>query len=169
MIKWITINQLKVKKMIKPTIGRIVLYRPLEEERSEVRHAAIVTMVHSDKLVNLAVFDSVGTTYHRQSVTLVQDKDEFPSAGQCQWMPYQHGQQAKTEAVTLEAATVLDGFMEQVTEQIAALNARMHEVEVAHPVSMGGADITGQDDATSEFSSTEFGPEYQEDDKKTAG
>jgi len=85
---------------IKPTVGRVVLYNPLDEERDDIRHAAIVVMVHSDECVNLVVFDANGVPYHRQSVVLIQDPIVNLKFGECELMPYQHGQAAKTETVT---------------------------------------------------------------------
>ena len=81
--------------MIKPTVGRVVLYNPLEEAGQNIRHVALIAEVHSDVLVNLACFDSNGVPYHRQNVTLIQDSIVEPLNGQCEWMPYQHGQAAK--------------------------------------------------------------------------
>ncbi len=113
--------------MIKPSIGRVVHYRPLEEDRDDIRHAAIITTVHTDDCVNLTVFDSVGVPYHRQSVVLIQDGEILPNAGECEWMPYQHGQ--KVEEVALEAATAIDDFMEQTADRINLLNERIMELE----------------------------------------
>ena len=83
--------------MIKPTVGRVVLYSPLDAE-SHVRHAAIIAHVWSDTTVSLAVFDSNGIPYNRTSVFLYQDGLK-PSSNFCEWMEYQKGQAAKTEAL----------------------------------------------------------------------
>lgn len=83
--------------MIKPTVGRVVLFHP--SGKPNVTVPAIVCFVHSDKMVNLAAFDEngdkiAGTT----SVSLIQDGDTPPSNGYwCEWMEYQKGQAAKTE------------------------------------------------------------------------
>lgn len=61
--------------------------------------AAIVAFVHSDRMVNLAVFGQNGNTFPMTSVTLRQPEDERPSGPFCEWMPYQQGQAAKTEAL----------------------------------------------------------------------
>ena len=83
--------------MIKPTIGRVVWFHPLEAE-PEITHAAIICHVWSDTCVNLHVFDSNGKSYPQTSVFLYQgDSDRRPSGNFAEWMPYQHGQAAKTE------------------------------------------------------------------------
>jgi len=91
--------------MIKPTIGRVVWFWDKSPDRPQQSqaHAALVTYVHSDTMVNLAVFDAGGHSHPHGSVLLVQDADsEVPAGPYCEWMPYQKGQAAKTEA--LEAA-----------------------------------------------------------------
>jgi hypothetical protein len=66
-------------------------------------HAAIVCFVHSDRMVNLAVFDSNGEFHPKTSVPLVQPEDEAkPSTPHATWMPYQVGQAAKTEELQKE-------------------------------------------------------------------
>lgn len=80
--------------MIKPTIGRVVWYHP----NKGVTLAAIIAYVHSDVMVNLAVFDVNGVAYNQTSVFLYQNEpaQERPIEGFCEWMPYQIGQAAKT-------------------------------------------------------------------------
>lgn len=80
--------------IISPTVGRIVWYR--DETVSEGQpHAAIVTFVHDDRLVNLCVFDYDGRPYPQTSVYLAQESDEAVPVRFCQWMPYQIGQAKK--------------------------------------------------------------------------
>lgn len=85
--------------MIEPSNGRIVLFGP-------EKLAAIVTHVHSERMVNLCVFSPEGIPIPRTSVPLLQDEDEAPigTHSYCQWMPYQKGQAAKTEALEKAAA-----------------------------------------------------------------
>ena len=90
--------------MIKPTVGRVVWYRPGAGADSYIVRngtdpmAAIVTAVYSDTLVNLVVFDASGTPKSRTSIRLVQEGESTdPGTAYCEWMPYQKGQAAKTE------------------------------------------------------------------------
>lgn len=86
--------------MIVPTVGRVVWYRPDDGDEQE-RYAAHVAAVHSNGMVNLMVIDPTGIPFNRMRVRLVQD-GEKPGPGECEWMPYQKGQAARTEQ--LEAA-----------------------------------------------------------------
>jgi hypothetical protein len=89
-------------KMIKPTIGRVVWYHPAfasDSGSNEYTLAALVCHVHSDTSVNLAVFDSNGVAASKTSVFLFQGEGVRPSFPYAEWMPYQIGQAAKTEAV----------------------------------------------------------------------
>ena len=52
-------------------------------------HAAIITHVHSDRMVNLCVFDKNGNPLPKTSVPLVQPGDAEPTGyDYCRWMPY---------------------------------------------------------------------------------
>jgi hypothetical protein len=99
-------------KMIKPTVGRIVLYHPSDidlEPRSVVQNeneplAAIVTCVWSDTCVNLTVFGADGVPHGRTSVPLIQDDAPVPPNGYCcEWTPYQKGQAKATEELEVLA------------------------------------------------------------------
>ena len=85
--------------MIKPTVGRVVWYHPAGSTAAEQPLAAIVARVWSDTCVNLAVFDSNGAASNQTSVFLFQGDGERPSSCYAEWMPYQQGQAAKTEAL----------------------------------------------------------------------
>jgi len=93
--------------MIKPTIGRVMWYWPEREDRGEQPLCALVAYVHDDNMVNLAVFDDHGDFIcgGARSVPIVQDGSPHivGDSPYCEWMPYQKGQAAKTEAA--EAAT----------------------------------------------------------------
>ena len=94
--------------MIKPTIGRVVWYYPLGDTSDEQPLAALIAHVWSDTCVNLAVFDSNGIASNQTSVFLYQNEPntEKPSSSFCEWMPYQQGQAAKTEAVEKQLSAI---------------------------------------------------------------
>jgi hypothetical protein len=93
--------------MIKPSVGRVVLYRGHPDEATALQGdqpcAAFVVYVWNDRLVNLAVFAHDGNHYPRKSVTLVQDGDEKPSGAYAEWMPYQKAVAKGEIAPTLHA------------------------------------------------------------------
>jgi hypothetical protein len=89
--------------MIEPTVGRIVWYRSSEHQTNEPL-AAIITQVHHSRLINICAFNPMGSPLARVNVPLWQgDKqpdgtmEPRPGKSHCEWMPYQHGQAAKTE------------------------------------------------------------------------
>lgn len=86
--------------MISPTIGRVVLvYRG----KSNQAEPALVAYVFSDRMINVGGFDKNGAPFQATSMQLLQDDDKPMNPGYyAEWMPYQKGQAAKTEA--LEAA-----------------------------------------------------------------
>lgn len=89
--------------MITPTIGRVVWYRPASHDGDQPL-CALVTYVHSDTMVNLAVFDPNGNPFAATSVPLRQDDDPAPAGSYAEWMPYQKGQAAKAEALEQKLA-----------------------------------------------------------------
>ncbi|MGE0751843.1 MAG: hypothetical protein AB7F39_06720 [Variibacter sp.] len=91
---------------IKPTVGRIVWYRPDKNDLLIARRpgeplAAMITGVTDDKTVSLSVFSVNGDgPYAKPNVTLLQDGEPPPAdgrSGYAEWMPFQKGQAAKTE------------------------------------------------------------------------
>jgi hypothetical protein len=100
--------------MIKPSIGRVVWFTPATSDFPTAPEpklsydgkqplAAIVTYVHSDTMVNLAVFDTNGTNISCTSVPLHQPENERPTAYFCEWMPYQQAVAKGQIAPTLHA------------------------------------------------------------------
>lgn len=77
--------------MIVPTVGRVMWYWPVAMERSAQPYAALVTYVHGDNMVNLAVFTSNGSAFPTTSVPIVQDGSPFTvgDSPYAEWMPYQ--------------------------------------------------------------------------------
>jgi len=72
-----------------PTVGRIVHF--YDPKYIQGPHAAIVTYVHDEHLVNLAVFTASGNTEHRSSVPLIEEPNPDHHAGTigffCMWPP----------------------------------------------------------------------------------
>lgn len=110
---------------MKPSIGRIVHFHP----RPGVTHAAIVTFVHSDTCVNLAVFDSNGGTEGKTSVQLVAPGQSKPEFGFfCEWMPYQvekagtliQAEAGMTINVSKATAAALERIIQKIDEKILA-------------------------------------------------
>lgn len=91
---------------IRPTVGRVVLFHQGTAgvfPGSDEPRAAVVAHVHTPDLVNLCVFDANGSPHSRTSVPLVQEGETPPANGYyCEWMAYQKGQAAKTEAAEKE-------------------------------------------------------------------
>lgn len=81
--------------MIKPTVGRIVLFTPSKGDSMfqngyNPPFAAHIAYVWSDSVVNLMVTSPEGQPEPRTSVTLVQDGEPKPEFGSyCEWMDYQ--------------------------------------------------------------------------------
>lgn len=91
---------------IVPTVGRVVHFWPavhhLEaREPTAQPQAAIVTYVHGEECVNLAVFGPGGETRPQTSVRLQQTDSEAidPRDAHATWMPFQVGQ-AKAQAAS---------------------------------------------------------------------
>jgi hypothetical protein len=89
--------------MIKPTVGRVVWFWPASTTPKGTPDAqplaATIAYVHSDTMVNLTVHDRDGETYGLTSVKLWHGEGESPDMPHAEWMPYQKGQAAKTEAI----------------------------------------------------------------------
>ncbi len=114
--------------MIKPTVGRVVLFWPsIYYARQQGMAfgdpaqplAALVTYVHGDRMVNLTVHDHNGVVWPVCSVQLLQEGDAPVVGGSfyCEWMPYQKGQAAKTEELekaVSETTPIAAGSVERV-------------------------------------------------------
>lgn len=91
---------------IPPTVGRVLWFfdkkrHPgFHENPNGGPYAAQIASVCSDDVVNLTVSDAHGTTHGRVGVILSHAGGQPEGADYwCEWMPYQKGQAAKTEAV----------------------------------------------------------------------
>ena len=92
--------------MIQPTVGRVVwFYKWVGSQGYKGPLAAHVAFVHSDSMVNLMVIDENGNPRPETSVHLRQDDEEREQSDYCEWMPYQKGQAAKTEALEAKLAS----------------------------------------------------------------
>lgn len=90
--------------MIKPIVGRVVLYMPKMAEMASVHNQpfrADICHVHNDECVNLSINAENGKQFMRDSVTLAQDRD--PRPGECYWMDYQL-KQAKEKVSSAQVA-----------------------------------------------------------------
>ena len=86
--------------MIKPTVGRVVLFHPYATDTSHAQigeepHAALIAAVWSDTCINIAAFDANGVPYGQTSVLLWQEGNPKPDSGYAEWMGYQIGQAKK--------------------------------------------------------------------------
>lgn len=119
--------------MIKPTVGRVVLFHPMIEH--DQPYAAIVAYVHSDTLVNLVIFGPEGGVYANNSVLLLPDDAKAPSSGfYAEWMPCQKGQAAKTEEV---GSIFIKAFKGKMMDLEAGLHSQAETItairdELAH-------------------------------------
>ena len=87
---------------IEPTVGRVVWVRNRPGNLSGGQpEAATIAYVHSDRCVNVGGLDANGASWNATSVYLQQPGDEAQAVGNfyAEWMPYQKGQAAKTEAL----------------------------------------------------------------------
>lgn len=108
--------------MIKPIVGRSILFRPIDEDEGD-EHAAIIAFVHDDNHVNLAIFDSNGLPYNRQNVYLNQEPDDTVYRGQAYCLIYQHGQAAKTIEIDLESTkNIVEEALESGDAEIITMN-----------------------------------------------
>ena len=116
---------------ISPTPGRVVWYYPSKDDPlqsfSSVAAgkplAAHVAHVWSDTCINLMVIDPNGNPTSRTSVLLHQADSERPNASFAEWMPYQKGQAAKTEATQADshASRVLYPAIEAAMKELGKL------------------------------------------------
>jgi hypothetical protein len=97
---WAIIEETRMT-VIKPTIGRKILYHaPDEAIHSDPSQPldATICYVHNDGLVNLRVTDQGGISHARTSIPLIQSGDATPNGSYCYWMDYQISQAAKHSA-----------------------------------------------------------------------
>jgi hypothetical protein len=82
-------------------------------------------------MVNLTVFDHNGCPHSRTSITLIQEGDDPNLIGGrawCEWMPYQKGQAAKTEAAEARGTVITHKLdyegLEAMVDRLVAKHGR---------------------------------------------
>jgi len=109
---------------MKPTIGRIVLFHPTPG----ITRAAIVAYVHSDTMVNVAVFDNNGETFGQTSVQLVAPGQPTPEFGMyCEWPAHPVEQASKpvesvgvSLTVSKETADAMERLIQRLDRELSA-------------------------------------------------
>jgi len=144
--------------MIKPSVGRIVLYRAAGSDPAADPHAALVVGVIDDRTVNLAIFNADGAHYQGTAVPLLQDDDKPPEGvGYAEWMVYQKGQANKAEAaegavakqvtdLALDVDAKFKSLGDWLTPALEALGKRIDAVTTppaAPPADPAQADVAG--------------------------
>jgi hypothetical protein len=123
--------------MIEPTPGRIVWFYPdVNDGRAAgptgpVPLAALVAKVIHERCVNLAVSREDGTTFGAQNIVLLQDGFTLsdPDRAYAEWMPFQKGQAAKTEAAQAATLAIADLPAVQAPD-LAPVYAKIDELAV---------------------------------------
>lgn len=117
-----------MSQIISPTPGRVVWFYPADHDGigrlNNQPLAAIVAGVHSDNLVNLAVFDAYGNTQQRSQVHLVQPGEATPDHAHAAWMPYQV-KTAGIELPVVDAPAPLSDTPKAVSKKSKAADAEV--------------------------------------------
>jgi len=98
--------------MIKPTIGRVVLFHPAQSDSFIKTHdeqpvPALVCRVHDNGNINVGGFDAHGDHFSRQNIALIQEGEAPPEHDHyAEWMPYQI-KQAAAQAQVEEGPNIL--------------------------------------------------------------
>jgi hypothetical protein len=91
---------------ISPTVGRVVWVRNRPGAISSLQpEVGFITYVHSDSCINVGGFDANGEPFRQTSLFLVQDGSGSQGGPYAEWMPYQKGHAAKTEALEQQLAS----------------------------------------------------------------
>lgn len=122
-----------------PTVGRICWYTQDESEHwpsiEGQPFAAIVAGVLPSGNVNLDVIDAEGGHHPKLDVTFHEGEEPCPG-GHAQWMPYQLGQAAKTEAAEKQASGGTGGIPRPVASEPAT--AKQDHAMAAKEVAASG-------------------------------
>lgn len=96
--------------IINPTVGRAILFHPPSNSTKDGFEpnaicAATIAKVLPDGRLNLGVLDGNGVNHSMTAVPLIQEGEPQPENGYfAEWMKYQTGQAAKTEALEQQLA-----------------------------------------------------------------
>ena len=115
--------------MIKPTVGRPVLYNAGESQS----HAATIAFVHNDELVNIGGFDSRGVHFNEQNVKFCQS-GEVICEGECQFEDINAG----SFAHQLAAKSMASHFDEALESGDAEIIEEMSSVALAQAEETAG-------------------------------
>lgn len=135
--------------MIKPTNGRVLwFYARVDVDQPE---AAMVTWVHSDRLVNLIVHNPHGVSRGETSVYLVQDDADIDEAIKngngrfARWMPYQTGQaRAVSNALPSDEQPPETETQERTRRGWLGITARPRAPAQAGPATSIGNTVQGE-------------------------
>lgn len=92
---------------IEPTVGRVVWFWPADRTHSrnpEQPRAATIALVLEDSRCNLGYLTTLGIHLNAQDVPHWDGEGVPPPRPYWEWMPYQKGQAAKTEALEARLA-----------------------------------------------------------------
>lgn len=98
-----------MSNVIKPTIGRVVLVHRGICGISDQPEPALVSYVWHDRMINVGGFDHNGKPFALTSLQLLQEDDVATGICYAEWMPYQKGQAAKTEALEIKLEELRPG------------------------------------------------------------
>lgn len=157
--------------MIKPTVGRIVLYHPgpndtelYDDKHHEHPVPAIVIRPIDDRNVDLVAFtwrSNINPAIVLRSIKLCQDDDQ-PEQYMAEWMPYQIGQAKKYEEA---ASPVLDARLAKIEQDQLELDRRLKTVETP-PVEDRPVDVPVAQPAQDNNDSTKPSSKMEEKAKK---
>lgn len=106
--------------MIKPTVGRVVLFHQLDYKipcTPTKPLPALIVDVLTDSLVSLVVFDRYGHPHPFPNCRLVQPEEPKPETAFCGWMPFQISQAPAAQDVLRR--------LDDLQSRLAALETRL--------------------------------------------
>lgn len=91
---------------IEPTVGRVLWYYPQfhRDEMGREPLSASIAAVNNNGTVNIGFLSQLGVHHNALEVPIWDGQGPRPIYAYCEWMPYQKGQAAKTEALEAKLA-----------------------------------------------------------------